>query len=81
MKANYQSLSNNARDIFKNTPLNEEQIQLEGLDLDLHFLNEFVNQEITNGKPEYDKSKSMTMANVGIGVPIIGLNYKAYEQE
>jgi hypothetical protein len=54
---------------------------MEGLDLDLHFLNDFVNQEISNGKPEYDKSKSMTIENIGHSIPTAGLNYKAYEPE
>jgi hypothetical protein len=54
---------------------------MEGLDLDLHFLNEFVNQEISNGKPEYSKTKSITLENIGSAIPIAGLNYKAYEPE
>jgi hypothetical protein len=74
-------MTNNGKDIFKNTPLNEDQIVMEGLDFDLNFLNDFVNQEISNGKPEYTKSKSMTLANVGSGIPVAGLNYKAYETE
>jgi hypothetical protein len=54
---------------------------MEGLDLDLHFLNNFVNEEISNGKPQYDKSKSLTLENVGSAIPNVGLNYTPYKPE
>jgi len=51
---------------------------MENMDLDLSFLDSFVQQEQANGKASYDQSKSMSDANIAANVPM-GLNFKAYE--
>ena len=51
------------------------------MDLDLNFLSGFVNQQLANGKPAYDKSKSMLLENVGHAVPTAQLNFEAYKPE
>jgi hypothetical protein len=33
-------------------------VEAERFDLDLNFLNEFVSQELSAGKPDYDAKKS-----------------------
>lgn len=52
---------------------------MQGLDLDLTFLDSFVEQEVANGKAAYAKEKSMTIANIGSAIPVGVLNYKAYK--
>ena len=39
--------NNNVMDIYKGTPLNEEQARQENLDLDLNFLDNFVQAQIS----------------------------------
>ena len=52
---------------------------MQGFDLDLNFLDNFVEQELANGKQPYAKEKSMTIANIGSAIPVGMLNYKAYK--
>ena len=51
------------------------------MDLDLNFLDAFVQQETLEGKPQYDKSKSLTLSNVGSNIPSSSLKYTAYVAE
>ena len=74
-----QNIIQNHADIFKGTPLNEEQTNSLGLDLDLNFLDGFVQQQQAKGLPEYDPQKSLS-TEVG-SLPQSHLNFKAYEQE
>ena len=52
---------------------------MQGLDLDLKFLDNYVEQEAANGKMTYQREKSMTIANIGNSIPVGMLNYKAYK--
>lgn len=53
---------------------------MDNFDLDLNFLQGFVDDQAAQGKKTYDKS--MSMNNEGISfAPSAGLNFKAYEQE
>ena len=70
----------NDRDFYKGTPLNEEQVMMDNFDLDLNFLQGFVDEQLAQGKRPYDKSMSMNNANASFA-PSAGLNFKAYEQE
>jgi hypothetical protein len=63
--------------LFKGTPLNEEQTIEMGLDLDLNFLDSFVDQQKAKGFSEYDSSKSMIAGSIAL--PTSHLNFKAYE--
>ena len=54
---------------------------MQGLDLDLNFLDDFVESEARNGKPTYQKERSMTIANIGSAIPVGRLNFQAYKQE
>ena len=69
----------NINDLFKGTPLNEEQTTMLGLDLDLSFLNGFVDEQKSKGMVSYDPAKSLSAENSNI--PTAHLNFKAYEQE
>lgn len=60
--------------------MNEEQLAMEGLDLELSFLDGFVQQELANGKPAYDQGMCQT-GNVGSAIPVSNLNFKAYVPE
>jgi hypothetical protein len=44
LNLNQSSLSNLGRDLFKGVPVTEDQLQLEGMDLDLRFLDYFVEE-------------------------------------
>ena len=69
------------KDLYKNTPLNEEQLGQANIDLDLTFLSGFVQEQVSQGKPQYEKSKSLLLS---VNTPTIvsaSLNFKAYEQE
>jgi hypothetical protein len=48
---------------------------MQGLDLDLNFLDDFVEGEANNGKPVYQRERSMTVANIGSGIPVSRLNF------
>ena len=65
--------------MYKNTPMNEDQVNMENIDLSLSFLAGFVEQQAASGKARYDSSKSMLASNIGSHVPSVGLNFKAYE--
>lgn len=80
LKEIHTQLPNDGRGIFKGTPMNEEQLQMEGLDLDLSFLGGFVEEQRSAGKPVYDPSKSLLSANAS-ALPTSTLNFKAYKQE
>lgn len=42
-----------------NTPLNENQILTFGFDFELSFVSSFVQNQLSQGKKEYDKKKKM----------------------
>lgn len=74
-------LPNEGRDLFKGTPLNEEQTNALGLDLDLSFLSGFVREQSGKGLPAYDESRSVIFGNAASSAASSHLNFKAYEQE
>ena len=43
--------------------MTEKQVEAEGFDLDLNFLNDFVRQQLASGKPDYDSKKSQLIAS------------------
>jgi len=47
-------LPEQGRTIYKNTPLNEDQLLMEGIDLNLTFLQSYVDQQRANGMPDYN---------------------------
>lgn len=80
LKEIHTQLPNDGRGIFKGTPINEEQLQMENLDLDLTFLSGFVDEQRREGKPEYDPARSLLAANAS-ALPESSLIYKPYTQE
>ena len=68
-------------DLYKGTPMNEEQLALDNMDLDLNFLDDFVQSQAAQGAPAYDPSKSLLLANMGAASTVSELNFKAYKQE
>lgn len=69
----------NHSDLFKGTPLNLDQTNSLGLDLDLDFLNGFVEEQTAKGLPSYDPQKSLSAESAAVTTS--HLNFKAYEQE
>ena len=50
----------------------------ENIDFELSFLNNFVQQQVNEGKATYDPDRSL-MSQSARGKPVSTLNYKAYE--
>jgi hypothetical protein len=50
------------------------------MDLSLSFLSNFVEQEALNGKPRYEKNKSLSLSSIGVAHSR-DLNFKAYQPE
>ena len=48
------------------------------MDLDLKFLDYYVEEQANAGKGRYDQTKTFLNSNVGAMVVSGGLNYKAY---
>lgn len=53
---------------------------MQGLDLELSFLDAFVQEEVNAGKTEYNQNYNITSSNVH-KVPESTLNLKAYQSE
>ncbi len=54
LKENFGRIS---KDILIKIPLNDMQISMQGFDFELSFLDSFVQQQIAEGKKEYDYNK------------------------
>lgn len=76
----YTALPNEGKGIFDGTPINEEQVQMENMDLDLTFLSAFVEGQKSQGLPEYDPSRSLTAGNANAAQGST-LKFTAYKQE
>lgn len=58
LKEKHTSLPNSGKDLIFNIPLTDSAIEAQNFDFNLGFLDGFVNQQISEGKPAYDKSKA-----------------------
>lgn len=59
----HRSLRNGGRDLIFKVPLTEKQVDQEGIDFDLNFLDGFVKQQLAEGKPDYNPTKSQLIAS------------------
>ena len=76
-KAN--QLSNGGKDLIFRIPLTENQVTAESLDLNLSFLDGFVQQQMAEGKPQYDPSKRQASTPVDEDTTQ-GLIFTPYQQ-
>lgn len=56
-------LVNGAKDLIFKIPLTEKQVEVEGFDLDLNFLDGFVKDQLAIGKRDYDNKKSQSIVS------------------
>ena len=58
IKENFGVMGASGKDILLNTPLNEQHIFSQGFDYELTFLDNFVAQQLEEGRRPYDKKRS-----------------------
>ena len=58
LRSHHRQLTSNGKDLIFKVPLTDKQVEAEGFDLDLNFLDNFVQQQLAEGKPAYDQAKS-----------------------
>ena len=79
LNMNQSNLPNLGRDLFRGVPINEAEVLNQGMDLDLKFLDYFVEEQVSAGKAQYDQTKTFLNSNAGAMVVSGGLNFKAYQ--
>jgi len=79
LNMNQSNLPNLGRDLFRGVPINEAEVLNQGMDLDLRFLDNFVEEQASAGKGRYDQTKTFLNSNIGAMVVSGGLKYDAYK--
>ena len=65
LRDNHQGLGNNIRGLIFSVPLTENQVATEALDFSMGFLDGVVQQQLAEGKPDYDQEKASIISGGG----------------